>query len=49
MRDGAGKALPTSIHRRTDQPECSIIEALTEDQAELRFSMKQIWGAQAAL
>ena len=49
MRDAAGKALPASVQRRTDQPHCAILEALTEDQAELRFSMKQIWGAQAAL
>lgn len=49
MRDAAGKALPTSVQRRTDQPECAISSALTEDQADLRFSMKQIWGAQAAL
>jgi hypothetical protein len=49
MRDAAGKAMPASVHRRTDQPECTILEALTEDQADLRFSMKQIWGAQAAL
>ncbi|WP_374583548.1 HD-GYP domain-containing protein [Pseudoduganella sp.] len=49
MRDAAGKSLPAAVHRRTDHPECAISEALTEDQAELRFSMKQIWGAQAAL
>jgi len=49
MRDAAGKALPAHVQRRTDQPECAIREALTEDQADLRFSMKQIWGAQAAL
>jgi HD-GYP domain-containing protein (c-di-GMP phosphodiesterase class II) len=50
MRDAEGKALPAAAtHRRTDQPQCTIVTALTEDQAELRFSMKQIWGAQAAL
>jgi hypothetical protein len=49
MRDAAGKALPAAVQRRTDQAECAIHEALSEDQAELRFSMKQVWGAQAAL
>lgn len=49
LRDGVGKALPQAVHRRTDQPECDISAALTEDQADFRFSMKQIWGAQAAL
>ncbi|WP_051293749.1 HD-GYP domain-containing protein [Pseudoduganella violaceinigra] len=49
MRDAAGKTLPASVHRRTNEPDCAIHQALTEDQAELRFSMKQIWGAQAAL
>jgi len=49
MRDAAGKALPSAVQRRTDEPSCSILEVLSEDQAELRFSMKQVWGAQAAL
>ena len=49
LRDRAGKAFPATVHRRTSEPECSIAEVLSEDQAELRFSMKQIWGAQAAL
>ncbi|WP_395407848.1 HD-GYP domain-containing protein [Pseudoduganella sp. UC29_106] len=49
LRDRAGKPFPATVHRRTSEPECSIAEVLSEDQAELRFSMKQIWGAQAAL
>lgn len=49
MRDASGKALPSAVQRRTDQPECGIVQALTEDQADFRFSMKQIWGVQAAL
>jgi hypothetical protein len=49
MRDASGKAYPASVQRRTNEPECSIREALSEDQADLRFSMKQVWGAQAAL
>jgi hypothetical protein len=49
LRDRAGKSFPATVHRRTSEPECSIAEVLSEDQAELRFSMKQIWGAQAAL
>lgn len=49
LRDGAGKSIPDTVHRRTSEPECAIAEVLSEDQAELRFSMKQIWGAQAAL
>jgi len=49
LRDGAGKSIPAAVLRRTSEPECAIAEVLSEDQAELRFSMKQIWGAQAAL
>lgn len=49
MRDAAGKTMPAAVHRRTDHPDCEISAALTEDQADLRFSMKQVWGAQAAL
>lgn len=49
MRDGSGKSLPSAVQRRTNEPECAIQEALTEDQADLRVSMKQVWGAQAAL
>ena len=49
MRDASGKAYPASVQRRTNEPACSIREALSEDQADLRFSMKQVWGTQAAL
>ncbi len=49
MRDPSGNAYPASVQRRTSEPECSIREALSEDQAELRFSLKQVWGVQASL
>lgn len=49
LRDAAGKPLANALHRRTDEPHCEVAQALSEDQADIRFSMKQIWGAQAAL
>ncbi len=54
LRDAAGKPLRDAtgiIHvlRRSSEPDCAISEALSEDQADVRFSMKQIWGEQASL
>jgi HD-GYP domain-containing protein (c-di-GMP phosphodiesterase class II) len=49
LRDAAGVALPVAQQRRGSGDRHSIAEALSEDQAAIRFSMKQIWGAQASL
>ena len=49
LRDPAGGVLSPAPVRRTGADGCSITESLSEDQASIRFSMKQIWGAQAAL
>ena len=45
--DGAPAAL--AERRLTIQPGCAIAEALDEDSARLRFTMKHIWGDLAAL
>src|SRR5471032_2772974 len=49
LRDQAGSPLATASLRRTGDADCAIAEALSEDQASIRFSMKQVWGAQASL
>ncbi|MDC8760389.1 HD-GYP domain-containing protein [Janthinobacterium fluminis] len=54
LRDAAGlaipaAALPFAAQRSTSEPEFAIAEALHEDQAGVRFSMKNIWGEQARL
>ncbi|WP_343729499.1 HD domain-containing phosphohydrolase [Duganella sp.] len=49
LRDPAGGVLSPAMQRRTGDGECCIAESLSEDQASIRFSMKQIWGAQASL
>ncbi|MYM26118.1 HD domain-containing protein [Duganella sp. FT135W] len=49
LRDPAGAVLSPAAQRRTGDEGCCIAESLSEDQASIRFSMKQIWGAQAAL
>lgn len=54
LRDAAGKSLRNGGQwiltlRRSSEPACEVAEALTEDQADVRFSMKQIWGEQASL
>ncbi len=41
--------LPHPPIRTTDDPEFHIQAVLHEDDAAIRFSMKQIWGAQASL
>jgi hypothetical protein len=49
LRDPAGKALAPAALRRTSDAACAIAAALSEDDAAIRFSMKQIWGPQASL
>ena len=49
LRDPAGAVLRPAEPRRTGDNGCCIAESLSEDQASIRFSMKQIWGVQAAL
>jgi len=49
LRDPSGAALSPAALRQTADAACSIAEALSEDQASIRFSMKQIWGVQASL
>ncbi|HAT33900.1 MAG TPA: metal-dependent phosphohydrolase [Janthinobacterium sp.] len=54
LRDAAGVAiapaqLPFAALRSTRDGEFAIIEALHEDEAGVRFSMKTIWGEQARL
>lgn len=49
MRDASGAPLTVAALRRSSDPDCAIAEVLSEDQAEVRFSMKQIWGMQASL
>ncbi|GGZ06779.1 HD-GYP domain-containing protein [Pseudoduganella plicata] len=47
LRNGAGQTLVPPDVRRLDS-EDDIVRALTEDDADLRFAMKAIWGALAA-
>jgi HD-GYP domain-containing protein (c-di-GMP phosphodiesterase class II) len=47
LRDAGGAAL--SAVRRSDRPEFAIDAALPEDEAQLRFSMKSVWGELAVL
>lgn len=54
LRDATGKPLRGAsgfieVVRHSNEPDCAIREALSEDQADVRFSMKQIWGEQASL
>lgn len=49
LRDAAGRGLPQAIQRRSSDSGCGITAALSEDDADLRFGMKQVWGALAAL
>ena len=49
LRDPAGTLLTPALPRRTADTDCAIAAALSEDEASVRFSMKQIWGAQASL
>ena len=49
LRDADGRMLTPEVHRNTDVAEHAIEEALHEDQARLRFTMKQVWGELASL
>jgi HD-GYP domain-containing protein (c-di-GMP phosphodiesterase class II) len=49
LRDAAGTMLSPAQPRCVNDGPLSITEGLSEDQASTRFSMKQIWGAQASL
>lgn len=49
LRDPAGAVLAPAVQRSTADQACAIAQALSEDEASIRFSMKQIWGAQASL
>ncbi len=49
LRDPAGIALTPAAPRSTEDADCAIAAALSEDEAAVRFSMKQIWGVQASL
>jgi HD-GYP domain-containing protein (c-di-GMP phosphodiesterase class II) len=49
LRDAAGTLLSPAQPRCLGDGPLNISEGLSEDQASTRFSMKQIWGAQASL
>lgn len=52
LRDAGGVLIPATLPaplRRTDQPGHGIATALHEDDAAVRFSMKNIWGDEARL
>lgn len=47
--DGAPLAPAAPALRHTTEPGYAITAVLSEDEADIRFSMKQVWGAQAGL
>lgn len=49
LRDATGTMLSPAQPRCIGDGPLNITEGLSEDQASTRFSMKQIWGAQASL
>ncbi len=49
LRGRDGGALPLPERRLSSEDGCKIAEALHEDQARLRFTMKQVWGERASL
>ncbi|MGZ9045412.1 MAG: HD-GYP domain-containing protein, partial [Telluria sp.] len=49
LRDAAGKRLAPPMARDAREPQYAIDAALHEDDARLRFSMRQVWGAAAAV
>jgi hypothetical protein len=49
LRNADGILLPLAELRRTCDEGCEVAEALHEDQARLRFTMKHIWGELASL
>ncbi|MFC0168332.1 HD-GYP domain-containing protein [Pseudoduganella danionis] len=49
LRDADGSTLTPPVQRSSSAADYAISAALSEDEAGLRFSMKQIWGEQASL
>ncbi|SHG97952.1 HD-GYP domain-containing protein [Massilia sp. CF038] len=49
LRAADGSTLPQAHPRRTCDEGCEVAEALHEDQARVRFTMKLIWGEAASL
>jgi HD-GYP domain-containing protein (c-di-GMP phosphodiesterase class II) len=49
LRAADGSPFPLAELRSSGEPGCAIAEALHEDQARLRFTMKHIWGDLASL
>jgi HD-GYP domain-containing protein (c-di-GMP phosphodiesterase class II) len=49
LRAADGKLLPVPTMRNTRETGCDIATALHEDDVDVRFSMRQIWGELAAL
>ena len=49
LRGADGAPLALTERRLSIEPGCAIAEALDEDSARLRFTMRHIWGEQAAL
>lgn len=49
LRAADGSPLPLAEMRSTGEPGCAIAEALHEDTARVRFTMKHIWGELASL
>lgn len=49
LRGADARPLPLAEMRLDSEPGCSIAEALHEDYARLRFTMKHIWGELASL
>lgn len=48
LRDAAGSLLAPDVSRDTGTDGQSISTALSEDEADTRFNMQQVWGMQAA-
>ena len=49
LRDPAGALLQPATPRHTADTDCAIAAVLSEDEASVRFSMKQVWGPLASL
>ena len=49
LRAGDGRPFPLAEMRMDSEQDCQIAEALHEDHAKLRFSMKHIWGELASV
>lgn len=49
LKAADGNRVPAQYVRTTQDAACTIVETLHEDQLDLRFSMKQIWGELASV